>query len=134
MGTSTCRPLRPRKGACKKIKYRGCESLAGAICIGERDICNDGNQLCPLILVFGFRLRQQVRKLFGEELEPLRNLAARLVDDLLEPTTTAVTDELLGGAGPSTVLEILRGVLGGDMLFVRAKAFVLVLPFLSFSS
>ena len=72
-----------------------------------------------VVVVARFRLRQHFCELFGEELgltQLLGNERARLVDHLLEATTTAVTDEFLRRTGASTVLVVALDVLGCDVL------------------
>lgn len=72
--------------------------------------------------ILGFRLRLHFRKLRGEELgvtEHGGNEGTSLVEDLLEPTTAAVTHESPRRARAS-VLVVPGGVRGGDVLVCKA--------------
>ena len=64
-------------------------------------------------------IRQQLRKLISELLgvtELLSKQGTSLVEELLEATTTAVPDILLTCTLAATVLEVLVGLLGHNML------------------
>lgn len=88
------------------------------------------------LLVLRCRFRQEVLKLLSELLsvtELPSNQRARLVNDLLEPTTIAITDELLRCTRPPTILVIARRVLGRYVL-IRDRhnpRALLVLPVLA---